>query len=191
LLDQLKTAILKLYVGDEAAANILERWVASAEESSKASSSRSRDVEAQLTACDDKMERLLDLDIAREIESEEYRRKKGKLLNENQVLKERQADLEKGSGGWLEPAKAFLTTCNQAHSVARRENPSTQKAFLRNLGSNFVLKDQTLSLSYTSPFDLVAQTDPTKNWLPQRDDFRNFLVSEECAEMAQLVANLA
>ena len=26
---------------------------------------------------------------------------------------------------------------------------------------------------------------------PQRDDFRNFLLSEQCAEMAQLVANLA
>jgi len=27
--------------------------------------------------------------------------------------------------------------------------------------------------------------------LPKQDDFRNFLMSEECADMAQLVANLA
>jgi hypothetical protein len=111
------------------------------------------------------MECLLDLYIAREIGPEEYQRKKARLLNDKLVLKERLSEIEKGGGGWLEPAKTFLTTCNDAHFTAWQENPPAQKAFLENLGSNFVLKDRTLSFSYASPFHLVAQSDPQKNCL--------------------------
>ena len=31
----------------------------------------------------------------------------------------------------------------------------------------------------------------TFKWLPKQEDFRTFLMSEECAEMAEMVANLA
>ena len=64
------------------------------------------------------MERLLDIYIAREIGPEEYQRKKARLLNDKLVLKERLSEIEKGGGGWLEPAKTFLTTCNDAHFTA-------------------------------------------------------------------------
>ena len=118
------------------------------------------------------MERLLDLYIGREIGPEEYQRKKAKFLNDKQALKEKIEEIEKGGGGWLEPAKAFLTSCNHAYFVAWQENPPAQKAFLKNLGSNFVLKDRTLSFSYASPFHLVAQSDPQKNWLPFVQTYR-------------------
>jgi hypothetical protein len=55
---------------------------------------------------------------------------------------------------------------NVPKHTKEEENPPAQKAFLKNLGSNFVLKDRTLSFSYASPFHLVAQSDPIKNWLP-------------------------
>ena len=107
---------------------------------------------------EEEMERLLDLYVAREIDAEEYQRKKAKLLGEKQELKEALGDLERGSGGWLEPAKAFLSTCHEAGSVAHHGAPRTQRQFLKTVGSNLVLKNRTLTLSYTSPFQLVAET---------------------------------
>jgi hypothetical protein len=61
-------------------------------------------------------------------------------------------------------------------AVCRRqkENPPAQKEFLKNLGSNFFLKDRTLSFSYASPFHLVAKSDPIKNWLPLSDEIRTY-----------------
>jgi len=56
----------------------------------------------------------------------------------------------------------------------QKENPPAQKAFLKNLGSNFVLKDRTLSFSYASPFHLVAKSDPIKVWLPLSDEIRMY-----------------
>ncbi len=118
LLEQLRNAILKIHVDDETSKKIVERWEAFAEDSSQASASRSRQIEDELKACDEKMERLLDLYIAREIGPEEYQRKKGKLLDEKQALKEKLGEIESGGGGWLELAKTFLSACNQAYSVA-------------------------------------------------------------------------
>ena len=54
------------------------------------------------------------------------------------------------------------------------ENPAAAKQFLKTVGSNVVLTNRTLSCTYTSPFSLVAQTDPQKNWLSLADDLRAY-----------------
>ncbi len=169
MLDQLKNAILNVYVDDEATKKIVERWDALNEGSSKASLFRSRQIEAELKAYDEQIERLLDLYIAREIGPEEYQRKKAKLLGSKQALKEQRDEIGTGGGGWLEPAKAFLSDCNRAYSVAWQENPPAQKALLKNLGSNFVVKNRTICFSYLPPFDRAAKNAPLKNWLGDED----------------------
>jgi len=73
-------------------------------------------------------------------------------------------EIEKSGGGWLEPAKQFVTTCNQAGSVAWQEILSPKKDFLKICGSNLVLKDVTLSVTYKKPYDLVAKSQGCLNW---------------------------
>jgi hypothetical protein len=53
-----------------------------------------------------------------------------------------------------------------------QEYPPAQKAVLKKIGSNFLLKDRTVRFSYQSPFDLVAKTIPAKNWLSLADEIR-------------------
>jgi hypothetical protein len=36
--------------------------------------------------------------------------------------------------------------------------------FLKTIGSNFILKDQTLLFSYTSPFDVVVKNGAERDW---------------------------
>lgn len=144
---------------------MLNRWQEQATEASNASLSRSRQIAQRLQQCDDQMERLLDLYVGREITAEEYQRKKVKLLNEKRELKEALGEIERGSGGWLEPAKAFLTTCHEASSVAWQENPAAAKPLLKTVGSNFTLNHRRLCVTYGLPFGLVAQTDPRNDWL--------------------------
>lgn len=99
MLEQFRKAVPKVYIDDETSKKIVERWETFIQESSKASISPSCEINEQLTACDEKMERLLDLYISREIGPEEYQRKKGKLLNEKQAMKEKLEEIEKGGGG--------------------------------------------------------------------------------------------
>lgn len=166
LLAQIGTTISKVAVDMETRDKVLNRWENQVSEASNASLSRSRQIAQRLQACDEQMERLLDLYVAREIIAEEYQRKKAKLLNEKQELKEALGEIERGGGGWLEPAKAFLTTCHDASSVAWQENPAAAKQFLRTVGSNFALNNRTLCVAYNSPFSLVVQREGWTEWLP-------------------------
>ena len=168
LLAQIRKAIIQVSIDTETKNNILRYWQEQRDEASNASASRSHEIAQRLQRCDEQMDRLLDLYIAREIGAEEYQRKKAKLLGEKQELKEALGAIENGSGGWLEPARAFLTTCHEAGSVAWQENPPALKHFVRRVGSNVLLDNRTLSLTYSSPFDLVSQTERRTNWRGRR-----------------------
>ena len=166
LLEQINNAILKVFIENGAKEEIILRLEKLAQEESKASSSIARQAADKLKEFDSKIERLIDLYIAKEITPEEYQRKKAKLLNEKKELQERLGKAAKSGGGWLEPAKEFVTTCNQAGSVAWQENPSAKRAFLKILGSNFILKNRTLIMKRAYPYELVAKISPSEDWLP-------------------------
>ncbi len=79
--------------------------------------------------------------------------------------------------GWLLSSKIFL---DQGRRPAKPE-------FLKNLGSNFVVKDSTLCFSYLPPFDRVAKTTLKKNWLAFLDDLRTFCLMPEYQITATLI----
>jgi hypothetical protein len=174
LLDQINKDILKVFIDNEAKGKIINRLNELSAEEGKASSSLSRQAQDELKAFDDKIERLIDLYIAKELSQEEYQRKKANLLNEKKDLQERLGEIEKTSGGWLEPSKNFITTCNSAGSIAWQGNPAAKRDFLKILGSNFVLKDRTLSFSMKKPFSIVAEKGLPQDWLRLVDEVRTF-----------------
>ena len=112
LLQQVRAAIAEVHIGDETKEKILDRWQSRFAEDNNASLSRSRQITDDLKECDAKMERLLDLFIERTITPEEYQKKKAKLLDEKQELKETLGEIEKGTARWLEllikRSKAFV-----------------------------------------------------------------------------------
>jgi DNA invertase Pin-like site-specific DNA recombinase len=164
LLSQINEAIKKIYIDDETKDKMFNRLDELFDEESKASFSLSQEVKDKVKEFDAKIERLIDIFIERQITQEEYAKRKAHLLNEKKDLEERLREIEKNSGGWLEPSKNFITTCNKASSVAWQEILSPKKDFLKNCGSNLVLKDVTLLVSYKKPFEFVAHSEGSFNW---------------------------
>ena len=168
LLSQIDKAILKVYIDDETKDKIINRLEELSREESKASFSLSDELKARFKESDEKIERLIDLYINREFSAEEYQAKKAKLLNEKQGIKEKLTEIEKISGVWLEPSKNFVSACNKVGCVAWQGNPSAKREILKNIGSNFFLRDLSLLVSYTSPFSLVSEIDPRREWRGRR-----------------------
>lgn len=158
---------MKVFIDNETKDKMISRLEELTQEESKASSSLSRQLQDKLKSFDDKLETLIDLYIGKEITSEEYQRKKAKLLNEKKDLQEKAGEIEKAGGGWLEPARAFITTCNQASSVAWQGNLAPKRDFLKILGSNFKIFDRTLLFTIEKPFSLVSGKGLKANWLPE------------------------
>ena len=107
---------------------------------------------------------ITDIFIDRQISQEEYAKRKAKLLNDKKDLQERLQDIEKSGGGWLEPAKQFVTTCNRVGSVAWQEILSPKKDFLKICGSNLTLQDINLCVIYKKPYDYIAKSQGRLDW---------------------------
>jgi DNA invertase Pin-like site-specific DNA recombinase len=174
LLPQINDAIKKVYIDDETKDKMVNRLKELFQEESKASSSLSQEVKNRVSEFDAKLERLVDIFIDRQITQEEYAKRKAKLLNDKKDLEGKLREIEKSGGGWLEPAKQFVTTCNQASSVAWQEILSPKKDFLKICGSNLKLKEISLLVSYKKPYDLVAKSQGCLNWRCSCDEIRNF-----------------
>jgi len=174
LLEQINNAILKVFIDNDIKDKIINRFEELAKDESKASSLAARQAVDKLKEFDEKIERLIDLYIAKEISQEEYQHKKAKLLNEKKDLQERLGEATKRGGGWLEPAKEFVSTCNAAGSVAWQGNPSAKRDFLKILGSNLILKDRNLLFSTKKPYSLVSGIGLKENWLRLCDEVRNY-----------------
>jgi len=166
LLEQINSAILKVFIDNETKNKIINLCEKLIQEEGKASSALVSQFQDKLKYFDSQIERLIDLYVAKEITQEEYQRKKANLLNEKKDLEGQVDNIRTNGGGWLEPAKEFITTCNKAGSVAWQGNLSAKRDFLKILGSNLVLKDRTLLFSNKKPFSLLPRKGLDEDLLP-------------------------
>lgn len=101
-------------------------------------------------------ERLIDLFLSSEITQTEFHDKKAIIINQKKEIQEKIIEIDKRSSEWLEPSRNFIITCNQAGSAVRNENLTEKRDFLRILGSNFTLKDRSLSFAINKPHDVAV-----------------------------------
>jgi hypothetical protein len=66
--------------------------------------------------------------------------------------------LEKSKTNRLEPLRNFILEANQAEKRVSEENWLEMKSFLQRVGSNRLLRAQTLTVSFKKPADLLAET---------------------------------
>jgi hypothetical protein len=117
---------------------------------------------------ENKAENLLDLFIGgKGIEPEEYQAKKSKLLNEKQDILEKIKDFEQKGNNWLEPMKEMILASSQAKILLSQSDNQEIRAFLKNIGSNFILKDKKFQFALKIGWRALAEGEPTKtfpNW---------------------------
>ncbi len=98
---------------------------------------------------------------------EEYQAKKQKLLNEKLDIEQRLRDFEQMGNNWLEPLKEMILTSSQAKILFSQSDKTQIRAFLKNIGSNFILKDKKLNFRFKIDWRALAEGEPTKtfpNW---------------------------
>ena len=82
---------------------------------------------------------------------------KEKLLTQKIEFVEKISDFEQKGLSWLEPAREFVLSLNQATKLLESENKSEMTTFLKNIGSDCILHNRQLIFSPRKPYDLVAE----------------------------------
>jgi site-specific DNA recombinase len=99
-----------------------------------------------------RLDRLLDIYIEGEINQDEYKIKKNKVINDNALIDGKLNSIKINSSVWFEPLKNALELSNQAHHRVVQKDFSGMFEILKTVGSNRVLFNQKLSVEMTKPF---------------------------------------
>ena len=104
-----------------------------------------------------KLNRLLDLQLDGELELEEYKNKKNKLVVQKSKIQEKISSLSVSGSIWFESIMTFLNTCNQAHHSLRDENYKQMLRLLRKTGLNPTILNEKLQLEMIRPYDFLSE----------------------------------
>ena len=136
----------------------------------------------QLASIEAKLQKLLDVYLADALSTEEYAAKKQSLISEKVSLSEKISDFEQRGLSWLEPAREFIKSLNQAANLLSSPNPSEMTTFLKNIGSNHILRNREFVFTPKIEYELVAERSETNlsnlqfpTWCPRPGSNRHEL----------------
>ena len=108
-----------------------------------------------------KLDKLMDLRLAGEIDEQEYIAKKQSLLKEKEKYSELLQNTNARQNQWLNTAEDTLTFAHHAkywfEDAKKNKDLKKQREILNTLGSNLILKDRKLSISAPEPFRLIEK----------------------------------
>ncbi|MFA5125103.1 MAG: recombinase family protein [Patescibacteria group bacterium] len=175
LVEQMKEMIQKVSLPDDWAKNMLAEIELEKEQARKDGDIFGQKLEVRKTEIEQTMERLLDLFIeGKNIEPEEYHTKKQKLLIEKLELNQQIKDFAQKGNNWLEPMKEMILASSQAKILLSRGDNSQIRAFLKNIGSNFILEAKKFEFQAKTGWRIL------KN-LP--DNYENLTMRWRCPEV--------
>lgn len=111
----------------------------------------------QIADLDTKLEKLLNLYLADALSTDEYAAKKGIIMLEKATLTERITGIEKQGVSWLEPVREFILSLNQAANLLSRNDLSGMTAFLKQIGSNCILRNRVLQICPKNQYARAAE----------------------------------
>ena len=112
----------------------------------------------QLGQVEAKLQKLLDIYLADALSTEEYAAKKQSLISEKVSLSEKITDFEQKGLSWLEPAREFVKSLNQTANLIKTDNLSELPTFLKNIGSNHILRNRQFVFAPKIQYKLVAES---------------------------------
>jgi DNA invertase Pin-like site-specific DNA recombinase len=92
------------------------------------------------------------------IDIAEFKELKNPLVPQKAALEEQITILERSKANRLEPLRKWVFEANQAKIAVSNDNWLEMKSFLEKVGSNRLLRAQTLTVSFIKPFDSLAET---------------------------------
>ncbi len=114
-------------------------------------------LKSELADVEVRLDKLLSAYLDEVITSEEYAAQKQKMLDQRVELKEKITEIEDKGVSWLEPARAWVKSLNQAENLLESGDKSEMTTFLKQIGSNHILIDKSFSFSPKKSFQILCE----------------------------------
>ncbi len=113
---------------------------------------------------ENKVSRILDMQLENTITLTEYQEKKEKFLNQKANLKQKLSDFGRKGNYWLEPMRNFILSAHQANFLFNSENLEEKRSFLQKIGSNWTLQNKNASFQPQKEWALALSQSQFSVW---------------------------
>ncbi len=176
LTEQIKSFLQKVSLSSQDTEKVLAALDNEQEQAKQQTQTKVENLKEQLKQIETKLAKLLDVFLTDVLSTKEYVAKKQELMTQKVSLQEKINDFEQKGLSWLEPAREFVKSLNQATKLLETENKKEMTTFLKNIGSNHILQNRQLIFSPKIPYNLVAERSEANQrnltfpyWCPGRD----------------------
>ncbi|MDI6734161.1 MAG: recombinase family protein [Patescibacteria group bacterium] len=157
LTEQIKSFLQKISLSSQDTEKVLAALDSEQDKAREDAQAQVRILKEQLVQVEAKLQKLLDVYLADALSTEEYAAKKQSLLSQKVALAEKITDFEQKGVSWLEPARELVKSLNQAANLVRTDNLSELPTFLKNIGSNHILRNRQFVFEPKIEYKLVAE----------------------------------
>ena len=157
LVEQIKNFLQKVSLSSQDTEKVLAALDTEETQAKEQAKSEVVNLKAQLLQVEAKLQKLLDAYLDDALTQKEYAAKKDTLIFQKVTFSEKITDFEQKGLSWLEPAREFVLSLNQAAKLIKENNLSEMTTFLKNIGSNHILRNREFLFAPKNPYDLVAE----------------------------------
>ena len=115
-------------------------------------------LKSEFTSLKSKIDRLNNGFTDGSLDIDEFKELKNPLIPKKVELEQEIIRLEKSKANRLEPLRNWILEANGLNSAIANDDGLRMKTFLQQVGSNRLLRAQTLTVSFKKPFDSLAET---------------------------------
>ncbi|MFA6306992.1 MAG: hypothetical protein WCV70_03195 [Patescibacteria group bacterium] len=119
---------------------------------------------AEINKTETRLDNLLNDRIDGIIEKADYVNKKDSLIKEKLDFQDKIREIKDKGNNWLEPMRDFILRSKLAKKTADEGDLSELKAFLKNIGSNFILQGGKFEFLAQFEWELASRSDAFPNW---------------------------
>ncbi len=137
---QLSKMIQKVSLPQDWAEELLKMAEKDEKEAAQSCAAFVQEAKKKIKEINIKLQRLLDAYLDQDIDREEYRERKAKLMSEKKTLEEKIINFEQKQNDWLEPFRDWINSALQAAKIARDNDLFAKKIIAEEIfGSNLIL----------------------------------------------------
>ena len=117
----------------------------------------------------EKLNRVINIYIeGKGISPDEYQAKKAKLLGEKADIDQEIKDFEQTGNNWLEPMREVILLSSQAKILLSQGDKTEIRQFLKNVGSNFILKGKKFDFEPKIGWRALVEGEPATSFTDWR-----------------------
>ena len=167
LVEQLKSFLKDLILPDDWIEKMLaevEKWGRKEKESSQ---NFIQNLEKEIEEAKQKLDKLVSGYLDGIIEKDIYLQKKEDLIKLKIALEAKKEDFRKGKRNWVEPLKNWVLEIKQVQNLASVGDFQQIAEFTKKVGTNRILKDKKISLTFLEPWLFISPSEARRGVLPR------------------------